>query len=160
MRSKRNAKLRNYLKAWFHDGEIRRGKSCLRNMDGCTWVILLNFAHFFRFRSEWNWLLRTGEAKFFSRFIFTAHAGFHFVRNVLEKKRSWNQALKLPHAPLHGKHFHGVVHEAGNVENQHPSLQMRLDPPWTRLWNIVLYRLLTQIKRFIRNRSECDIRQK
>ena len=29
------------IKAWFHDGEIFRAKLCLRNTDGCTWVILL-----------------------------------------------------------------------------------------------------------------------
>ena len=52
------------IKAWFHDGEILRAKSCLRNMDGCTRVILSEFTHFFRF-ALLNWLLLTGEAKFF-----------------------------------------------------------------------------------------------
>ena len=33
----------------FYDSKIRRAKLCLRNMDGCTWVILLNFTIFFLF---------------------------------------------------------------------------------------------------------------
>ena len=37
------------IKAWFHAGEILREKTCLRNMDGCARVILLNFRSFFAF---------------------------------------------------------------------------------------------------------------
>jgi hypothetical protein len=49
---------------WFHDGETLRAKLCLRSMDGCTWVTLLNL-HIFS-HSHWvDRLLLTGEAKFF-----------------------------------------------------------------------------------------------
>jgi hypothetical protein len=46
------------VKAWFHDGEILRQKFCLWNMDGCTWVILLNFPTLSAFAVSRNFFSR------------------------------------------------------------------------------------------------------
>jgi hypothetical protein len=72
------------LKAWFHNGEIVCAKLCLRNMDGCTWVILLHFATLFAFAVSKADLSLLRMHDFISCEMFT-----HFAM----KKRSWNQSL-------------------------------------------------------------------
>jgi hypothetical protein len=49
------------------DGEILRAKSCLRNMDGCTWATLLNFHIFFAFAVSRTQFYSLAKRNFFSR---------------------------------------------------------------------------------------------
>ncbi len=76
----------------------RREKLCLRNTDGCTWVILLNFPTLFAFAvSRMNFYSLAKQT--FSRetlFVFITHAYNYFARkfsHFAKKKHSWNQAL-------------------------------------------------------------------
>ena len=61
------------IKAWFHDGEILREKFCLRNMDGCTWVILLNFPTLFAFAVSRMNFYSLAKRTFFSRNLICLH---------------------------------------------------------------------------------------
>ena len=55
------------VKALFHDGEILREKFCLRNTDGCTWVILLNFLTLSAFAVSRIDFYSLAKRNFFSR---------------------------------------------------------------------------------------------
>ena len=87
------------LKARFLDGEILREKFWLRNMDGCTWVIVLKFLTLSAFTVSRIDFYSLAKRDFFSRKVIAlnAHAFIHFARNFshfAKKKRSWNQALR------------------------------------------------------------------
>ena len=88
------------FKVWFHDGEILRAKLCLRNADGCTSVILLNFATFFAFAVSRTQFYSLAKRNFFSRSViqFSLLRMHEFISREIfshfaEIKRSWNQAL-------------------------------------------------------------------
>ena len=61
------------LKAGFHDSENRREKLCLRNTDGCTWVILLNFPTLFAFAVSRMNFYSLAKRTFFSRNLICLH---------------------------------------------------------------------------------------
>ena len=74
------------LVAWFHDGEILRAESCLRNMDGCFFFTSAYF-RFTPFLTSTHW-----RSEFFlakpNLSLLQMHDSFR-AKYFAEKKRSW-----------------------------------------------------------------------
>ena len=91
-------RVRNLIdyKAWFHDSEILREKLFMRNTDGCTWIIPLNFLFASKkFASPVSRIqFYSLQRRKFNRIIHAQPSVFRINSFSRRISLSWNQALK------------------------------------------------------------------